>query len=137
MDRVQQNVLTKFISRLQLPQQSVCSRIIIHTPKCDITAEQVIVLESYHAMYLRNRIMILTQPSEDNITTTDMLLRTSWSVWDEKSALETVDSLKTKGHREKCKVCMEQLEDWGLLEVDSKDFVEKLLLSQEGASLQY
>lgn len=72
------------------------------------------------------RLISGLEPSEDNITTTDMLLRTSWSVWDEKSALETVDSLKTKGHREKCKVCMEQLEDWGLLEVDSKDFVEKL-----------
>lgn len=66
------------------------------------------------------------EPTEDNVDTASMLLQSSWSVWDRESALETVDSLKTKGHRDKCRGCMEQLGDWGLLEVDSKDFLDKL-----------
>lgn len=66
------------------------------------------------------------EPTEDNVDTASMLLQSSWSVWDRESALETVDSLKTKGHRDKCRGCMEQLGDWGLLEVDSKDFPDKL-----------
>lgn len=71
------------------------------------------------------------EPTEDNIATAEMLLRSSWSVRDRESALETVDSLKTKGHREKCRECMEQLEDWGLLDVDRKDFLDKLSEKKE------
>lgn len=66
------------------------------------------------------------EPTEDNIDTADMLLQSSWSVRDRESALETVDSLRTKGHRDKCRECIKQLEDWGLLEVDKKDFLDKL-----------
>lgn len=67
------------------------------------------------------------EPSEDNIAIAEMLLQSNWSVKDRESALKTVDRLKTEGHRERCRECMEQLEDWGLMEADSKDFLDKLL----------
>lgn len=67
------------------------------------------------------------EPTQDNIDLTKMLLRSSWSVEDRESALETADSLITKGHRGKCRECMEQLEEWGLLDLSEEDFVKEFL----------
>jgi len=66
-------------------------------------------------------------PTEENIALNEMLLQSSWGIEDRESALETVDSLIKKGHRGKCKEYMDQLEEWGLLSLKKKDFVQKLM----------
>lgn len=67
------------------------------------------------------------EPTEDNIAIQKSLLRSSWSVRDRESALETVESLITKGHRGKCQECLDELETLGLLELDEERFIEELM----------
>lgn len=67
------------------------------------------------------------EPTEANIAMTEMLLESDWGIKDRESALETVESLITKGHRGKCKEYMDQLKEWGLLTVKREEFAEKLM----------
>lgn len=67
------------------------------------------------------------EPTEENIKIEKELLFSSWNVKDQESALETVDNLITKGHRGKCQECMDELEEWGLLELEEQEFIEKLM----------
>ena len=67
------------------------------------------------------------EPTEENVEITKTLLFSSWNVRDRESALETVDNLITKGHRGKCQECMDELEEWGFLELEEDEFIEKLL----------
>lgn len=78
------------------------------------------------------------EPTEDNIELSKNLLRSSWSVKDRETALETVDSLIRKGHRGKCRECMEELEEWGVLDLDEEEFVQELLdRAPEGSPGRY
>ncbi len=65
--------------------------------------------------------------TEDNIDLTKALLYYDWNVTDRVSALMTVDILCTEGHRGKCQECMEELDAWGLLELNQEQFVDELL----------
>ena len=65
--------------------------------------------------------------TEDNIDLTKALLYYDWNVTDRESALMTVDILSTEGHRGKCQECMEELDAWGLLELNQEQFVDELL----------
>lgn len=67
------------------------------------------------------------EPTDTNVAMTEMLLESSWGVKDRESAMETVESLLTKGHRGKCKEYMDQLEEWGLLSLKREEFAEKLM----------
>lgn len=53
-------------------------------------------------------------------------LNRDWNIEDKESALETVESLKLEGHRAKCRECMEELEEMGMLEYGEEEFVQKL-----------
>ena len=52
-----------------------------------------------------------------------------WDIQDRDSALETVEELKTQGHRVKCRECMEKLEEMGLLDCGEKEFARRLMES--------
>lgn len=54
-------------------------------------------------------------------------LSRSWNIDDRESALDTVERLLEDGHRAKCRECMEELDEMGLLEVDEDTFVQGLL----------
>lgn len=62
------------------------------------------------------------KPTEENKELDQYLLLSSWSIRDRESALETVDMLKKEGHRAKCRQCMEELEDMGLLDLEEEEF---------------
>lgn len=53
-------------------------------------------------------------------------LERDWEITDAVSAMETVESLKEKGHREKFRQCREELADRGILEVDEETFVDAI-----------
>lgn len=57
--------------------------------------------------------------TEYNMEFNKSALSRDWSIEDKASALETVERLKEKGHRAKCRECMEELEEMGIL--DEKD----------------
>lgn len=57
------------------------------------------------------------------------LLNRDWNIEDKDSALETVESLKRKGHRAKCRECMEELEKRGMLDCGEEEFAQKLMES--------
>ncbi len=65
--------------------------------------------------------------TEENVDIIKAMLWRDWNVLDRESALETVDSLVMQGHREKCRECMEQLEEWKLLDLGEIAFLEKFL----------
>lgn len=67
------------------------------------------------------------EPTDQNAALDQMLLANSWSVTDRESALETVDNLIQTGHRSKCQECMDELEEWGLLELPEEEFAQKFL----------
>ncbi len=69
------------------------------------------------------------RPTQENIEIMDYLLKQSWGVSDRDSALETVERLKEKGHRNTCRECMEELDEMGLLDLDEKEFKKALLKS--------
>lgn len=66
------------------------------------------------------------RPTQENIEIMDYLLKQSWGVSDRDSALETVERLKEKGHRNTCRECMEELDKMGLLDLDEKEFKKAL-----------
>lgn len=53
-------------------------------------------------------------------------LSRSWDIEDRESALETVERLIEKGHKDKCRECMEELEEMGILDVDEETFMQEL-----------
>lgn len=57
------------------------------------------------------------------------LLKRDWGIEDRESALETVESLKRNGHRAKCRECMEELEEMGILDCGEEEFLNKLMES--------
>lgn len=57
------------------------------------------------------------------------ILSRDWSIEDRESALETVERLKKDGHREKCRKCMEELEEMGILDADEETFMNELAAS--------
>lgn len=57
---------------------------------------------------------------------TKELLSRDWGVEDRESALETVESMIENGHRSKCRECMEELEEMGLLDKDEETFMQEL-----------
>lgn len=67
------------------------------------------------------------EPTEGNISLDKMLLANSWNVTDRESALETVNSLIQNGHRSKCQECMDELEEWGLIDLPEEEFAEKII----------
>lgn len=67
--------------------------------------------------------------TESNVEIQKALLVSSWEVYDRESALETVESIKTEGHRSKCRECMEELEELGMLDLDEEAFYEKFMES--------
>ncbi|MDE6202234.1 MAG: DUF1266 domain-containing protein, partial [Lachnospiraceae bacterium] len=69
------------------------------------------------------------KPTQENIEIMDYLLKQSWGVSDRESALESVENLKEKGHRNICRKCMEELEELGLLDLDEKEFKKAFLKS--------
>lgn len=73
------------------------------------------------------RLVAGLEPTEENIRISKSLLASSWSVTDRESALETVNSLIEKGHRGKCRECMEELKENGLMDVDGQEFVFGLM----------
>ncbi len=66
------------------------------------------------------------EPTEENVRTAEYLLYSSWDVLDRKSGVETVNKLLGGGHRAKCRECMEDLEAWGLMDLDELRFVEEI-----------
>lgn len=53
-------------------------------------------------------------------------LNRDWGVDDRESALETAEKMKKNGHKEKCRDCMEELEEMGLLDKDEETFMQEL-----------
>lgn len=67
------------------------------------------------------------EPTEDNADLTKYLLFSGWSVHTREDALDTVERLIEDGHRGKCQECMDELEEWGFLELGEEEFMEKIL----------
>lgn len=63
------------------------------------------------------------EPTEENIEISQYLLEQSWDIDDRESALETVERLKEKGHRNTCQECMDELDGLGLLDLEEKEFL--------------
>lgn len=70
------------------------------------------------------------EPTEDNIETDRYLLMQSWSIYDQKTALEKADWLIEEGHRKTCRTYMEELRRMGLLDLEEKEFRKALLQSE-------
>lgn len=66
------------------------------------------------------------RPTESNQQLVQYLLRRDWNISDKDSALETVERLKTEGHRAKCRECMEKLKEMGMLEMGEEEFLQAL-----------
>lgn len=64
------------------------------------------------------------RPTEENKELVQYLLYRDWniSIDDAEEAMETVERLKNNGHREKCRECMEELEEMGILELEEEAF---------------
>ncbi len=71
------------------------------------------------------RLVSGLERTQSNIELQKALLASSWDVRDRKSALETVEKMKETGHRGKCRECMEELKELGLLDLDEKAFLEQ------------
>lgn len=54
-------------------------------------------------------------------------LSRDWGIDDKSSALETVERLLKDGHRAKCRDCMEELDEMGLLDADEETFAQGLV----------
>lgn len=67
--------------------------------------------------------MDATEYNKDFLQT---VLKRDWDIEDKVSALETVERLKENGHREKCRKCMEELEEMGILDADEETFMQGL-----------
>lgn len=66
------------------------------------------------------------EPTEDNADRAKYLLYSSWDVLDRDSGLETVDNLLEGGHRAKCRECMDNLQEWGFMDLSEQRFAEEL-----------
>lgn len=75
------------------------------------------------------------EPTEENIQTTEMLLQSSWSVKDRETGLETVNNLIKKGHRGKCREYTEQMEEWGVLDLEEEEFLQRIVVKDVGNEL--
>ena len=75
------------------------------------------------------RLISGLKQTESNVEMQKALLASSWEVYDRESALQTVESIKTKGHRSKCRECMEELEELGMLDLSEEAFYEKFMES--------
>lgn len=69
------------------------------------------------------------EPTGMNSSMAQYLLKRDWEIQDKDSALETVESLKKDGHRAKCRKCMEELEEMGMLDYGEEEFAQKLMES--------
>ena len=70
------------------------------------------------------------EPTKENERLEKQLLRSSWSVTDRESALEQTESLKERGHRQKCRECMEELAQLGLLDLEEEEFQKEFQKSR-------
>lgn len=66
------------------------------------------------------------EPTEENAQTAQYLLYSSWDVTDRKSGIETVNKLLGGGHRAKCRECMDDLQEWGLMDLSEQRFAEEM-----------
>lgn len=66
------------------------------------------------------------EPTEDNARMAQYLLYSSWNVTDRESGIETVNNLLEGGHRAKCRECMDDLEEWGLMDLKEARFAEEM-----------
>ncbi len=66
------------------------------------------------------------EPTEDNADRARYLLYSSWDVLDRNSGLETVNNLLGGGHRAKCRECMDNLQEWGLMDLGEQRFAEEM-----------
>lgn len=66
------------------------------------------------------------EPTEENAERAEYLLYSSWDVTDRKSGVETVNNLLEGGHRAKCRECMDNLEDWGFMDLSEQRFAEEI-----------
>lgn len=69
------------------------------------------------------------EPTVENKAMVDYGLSSSWNVYDRETALEAIEKLKTRGHRQICRECMEELEELGLLDLDERAFKRAFLRS--------
>lgn len=68
------------------------------------------------------------EPSEYNMEFNRQILNRDWGIEDADSAIETIESLKANGHRAKCRECMEELEELGILDEENEEtFLQALL----------
>lgn len=72
------------------------------------------------------------EPTEENAQTAQYFLYSSWQVTDRESGIEVVNKLLDGGHRAECRKCMDELEEWGLLQLDGTRFGEEVLKITEG-----
>lgn len=78
------------------------------------------------------------EPSSYNKSLTQLLMSRDWSVDDRESALETLDWLRNEGHRETYRKYQEELEDLGMLDLDTEVFMETLQdAALEGYTFRY
>ncbi len=73
------------------------------------------------------RIVGGLEPTEDNADLTKALLLSGWNVLTREDALDTAERLLEEGHRSKCRECMDELEELGLLELSEEEFFKKIL----------
>lgn len=66
------------------------------------------------------------EPTETNQELVQYLMRRDWDIEDKNSALETIESLKKKGHRARCRECMEELAEMGMLDYSEEEFLQEL-----------
>lgn len=66
------------------------------------------------------------EPTEENADKVKYLLRSSWNVTDRKSGIEEVKRLLGGGHRAKYQECIDDLEDWGLMDLNERQFLNEV-----------
>ncbi len=72
------------------------------------------------------------EPTEENVEIQKYLLYSGWNILDRESGIETVNKLLQGGHRAECKKCMDQLQEWGLMDLDPTSFGEEVISITEG-----
>ncbi|MBQ9926756.1 MAG: DUF1266 domain-containing protein [Lachnospiraceae bacterium] len=79
------------------------------------------------------------EPTEENKELEQALLVSSWSVYDEETAMEKVKWLEEEGHRATFAECIEELDDMGCLDMNYDEFSEAILeqLSEEDDFTRY
>lgn len=73
-----------------------------------------------------------------NESLTKALLKQSWDVVDRESAIETIENLKEEGHRKIYREYLEELEQLGMLDLDTDVFLDTLVNTEmEGYPYRY